>query len=189
MVTYKSKDLTIGLKIELNNEPYVILDINFVNIGRGQAFNKLKLKNILNDIIIIKTVKIGEKIKSADVISKNIKFLYKTDDSYCFFDNILSEYYDVSNNIIAPCKKWMKDGNDYTAIFWNNNIIEIKASKFVELKVISTDDIKRDFGTHKNSKYAKLETDFLIKVPIFIKENDVIKIDTESDEYISRINT
>lgn len=188
MVTYKSKDLEIGLKIEFNKEPYVILDVNFVNIGRGQAFNKIKLKNILNNTIILRTFKIGEKIKSADVLEKNIKFLYKTDESYCFFDSILSDYYDVSKTLVEKYQKWLKDGLDCTAVFWNNEIIEIKIPRFIELKVTSTDDIKKDLGTHKNYKFAQMETSIVIKVPNFIKENDIIKIDTEDETYVTRIN-
>lgn len=188
MVTYKSKDLEIGLKIEFNEDPYVILDINFVNIGRGQAFNKLKLRNILNNSIIVKTFKIGEKIKSADILEKTLRFLYKTDDSYCFFDVSSSDYYDVQKKLIANYIKWLKEGLDCTAILWNNEIIELKPPKFIELKVISTDDIKKDLSTHKNYKYAEVETNILIKVPMFIKANDIIKIDTETENYIGRIN-
>ncbi len=188
MTVYKSKDLTAGLKIEINDNPYIILKVAFINIGRSQTFNKLKLKNILTNSLINKNFKINEKFKAADIISKNIKFLYSNNDLFYFFDNENTEYYEISINQIKNQKKWMKEGLSFTATFWNNNIIILKPPKFIELKVISTYDIKKDLGTHKNFKYAEIETHTKIKVPNFIKVNDFIKIDTESESYISRIN-
>lgn len=185
---YKSKDLTAGLKIELNNEPYLILEVNFVNIGRGQAFNKLKLKNILTNVIITKTIKISERLKEANIIYKEIKFIYYSDNIYYFYSDITNEYYEINDIIIKNHKKWIKEGIIYTGVFWNDNLTDIKLPKIIEFVVISTDDIKKDLSTHKNYKYATINIDNNIKVPLFIKEKDIIKVDTETSTYISRTN-
>ncbi len=187
MIFYKSKDLTQGLKIEINNEPYIILEVNFVNMGRGQAFNKLKIKNILTNTLIIKTFKINEKLKEANIYTKELKFLYYTDKCNYFFEQDTSDYYEITDEDFSFEKKWLKEGTICYVTFWNEKIIELKMPKFVELKILSTNDIKKDLGTHKNFKYAITETNTSIKVPIFIKENDIIKIDTTTDTYISRI--
>lgn len=188
MITYKSKDLEIGLKIELNNEPYIIIDLSFSNIGRGQAFHKLKLKNLINNSIIIKTVKISERLKMADILSKEIKYLYSTDDIFYFYEEETNEYYEINKEKIENQIKWLKEGIICIALLWNNEIVDIKLPKFVDLKIIETDDIKKDPGTHKNYKSAITETKSTLKVPIFIKENDIIRIDTEENIYVSRIN-
>ena len=135
------------------------------------------------------TFKINEKLKEANIITKDLKFLYCSEEHNYFFDNDTSEYYEIENKKVFFNKKWIKEGTICTAIFWNNEIISIKPPKFVELKVINTDDIKKDLGTHKNFKQAETETNAFVKVPIFIKEHDTIKIDTEENTYISRVNT
>lgn len=188
MITYKSKDLEIGLKIELNNEPYIIIDLSFSNIGRGQAFHKLKLKNLINNSIITKTIKVSERLKMADVLTKEIKYLYNTDNIFYFYEETTNDYYEINKEKIDNQIKWLKEGLQCIALLWNNEIIDIKLPKFIELKVIETDDIKKDLGTHKNYKNATTETNSTLKVPIFIKENDIIKIDTEENIYVSRIN-
>lgn len=183
----KNKDLITGNKVEINSEPYVILESIFMNPGRGQAFNKLKLKNMLTSSITTKTVKIGEKLKQADIDSKNLKYLYKNDNMFYFYDEKTFDYYEINTDIIKNSEKWIKEGLNYEVIFWNNNVIEIKCPKFIELKVISADSYDKKSCASKTSKNATLETGLHVKVPVFIKENDIIKIDTEKEEYISRI--
>lgn len=188
MIFYKSKDFCTGLKIEIDNYPYVILENKFVNPGKGQAFNKLKLKNIITDSVIIKTIKIGEKLKSADLFILNVKFLYKNDDIYFFSDNDNFDLYEVNEDLILENKFWIKEDFIYFITIWNGKIISLKPPKFVDLKVFSVDITDKKFVVSKNYKNAKLETGIIIKVPFFIKDNDVIKVDTEKKEYISRVN-
>lgn len=188
MIFYKSKDFQIGLKIEIESFPYIIIENNFVNPGKGQAFNKLKLKNILNDKIITKTIKIGEKLKSADIFYENVIFLYKLNKIFFFINIESSKYYEVEENIINESIFWIKEELSYTLTIWNEKIIFVKPPKTIELKVISTDNVEKTSVVAKNFKYAKLETGISLKVPIFIKEKDIIKIDTEKRVYISRIS-
>lgn len=183
----KNKDLTAGNKVEINSEPYLILDSSFMNPGRGQAFHKLKLKNMVNNSIITKTVKIGEKIKEANIDSKILKYLYKNDDILYFYEEKTLEYHEINKDIIKIYDKWLKEGLNYEIIFWNNRAIEIKHPKFIELKVISAEFHDKKSCVSKTLKNATLETGITIKVPIFIKDNDIIKIDTEKEEYISRV--
>lgn len=184
----KIKDLTIGSKVEINSEPYLILESIFMNPGRGQAFHKLKLKNMLSNSTITKTIKIGEKLEQANIETKILKYIYKSDDIYYFFDEKTSEYFEIRQHLVKDIEKWLKEGLMYEVVFWNNEIIEIKYPKFIELKVTSVDLYDRKSCIAKNTKCAILETGLTVKVPIFIKENDIIKLDTEKETYISRIN-
>ena len=188
MIFYKSKDFCTGLKIEIDNYPYIILENKFVNPGKGQAFNKLKLKNIITDSVIIKTIKIGEKLKSANLFILNVKFLYKNDDIYFFCDSDSSDLYEVSETLILENKFWIKEDFLYSLPIWNEKIISLKPSNFIDLKVSLVDITDKKFVVSKNYKNAQLETGIIIKVPFFIKNDDIIKVDTEKKEYISRIN-
>lgn len=182
------REITVGSKVEIKEEPYLILESTFMNPGRGQAFHKLKLKNMLNNSIITKTIKIGEKLEQADIIIKELKYIYKNDNIFYFYDEKNLEYQEVEYNLIKNNEKWLKEGMIYEIIFWNNKIIEIKNPKFIELKVIQAEKQDKNTCIAKNYKQAVLENNVSFKVPIFIKENDIIKIDTEKEIYISRIN-
>jgi elongation factor P len=183
MIFYKNKDLKIGLKIEIDNQLYLILENEFVNPGRGHAFNRLKLKNILNKTILKKTIKLGEKLKSADFIEKKFTYLYMDDIFLYFFDKSNMEYCDVEIKIIGENIIWMKEGLDYIIVFWNDDVISVIPPRFIEFQVvnISTDLL------NKNYNLAKLDNNGVIKVPLFIKTDDIIKVDTEKNEYISRL--
>lgn len=188
MIFYKSKDFKTGLKVELNNEPYVIVDNEFVNPGKGQAFNRLKMKHIVSGLIIRKTIKLGEKLRAADLFELKAKYLYFENDVFYFIDDESFEYHDVSVNIIGDNKNFLKEGVSCTLVFWNNKIITFKLPKFVELIVISSEDVNSMSVISKTFKNAILETGVSIKVPLFVKENDIIRIDTEKYEYVSRVN-
>lgn len=187
MLFYKSKDFSVGLKVEIGNYPYIILENKFVNPGKGQAFNKIKLKNIINETVLIKTVKIGEKLKVADIYFVDALFLYEDNNLYFFMNKETSENFEVSSQIIDKISYWLKIGIIYSTTFWNDIIISIKPPKIIDLKVISSDDINKNSVVAKNMKYVILETNLQFKVPLFIKNNDVIRIDTEKQIYISRI--
>lgn len=184
---YKSKDFCIGLKVEIDNLPYTIIENKFINPGKGQAFNKLKLKNILNKSIIQKTVKIGTKLKAADILFIEVIYLYADNDLYHFMNSKTKEYYEVSIDIISSEKIWLKNESMYSLLLWNQQIIAIKPPRHIELRVLSIDNMDKSLTMSKNLKYAILETGLSIKVPLFIKENDIIKIDTEKELYISRL--
>ena len=188
MIFYKSKDFQSGLKVEIDNQPYSIIENKFVNPGKGQAFNKIKLKNIINENVITKTIKIGEKLKAADITNTEAYFLYKTDDIFFFINENDSTSYEVEKDKVQENELWLKSGVVYLITLWNEKIISIKPPKILELKVTETDNTEKNSVIAKNFKYAKLETGANLKVPIFIKENDIIKIDTEKKIYISRIS-
>lgn len=185
---FKSKDFKVGLKVEINDEPFIIVENEFVNPGKGQAFNRLKLKSFITGLIIRKTVKLGEKLKSTDLFELKVKYLYFDSVSYHFMNEDSFEYYDVSLDVIGETKNWLKEGCFCFIVFWNDKIIYVKPSKFLELSVLECEDVNSTSVVSKSSKNAILETGVNIKVPLFVKINDVVKVDTEEKIYISRVN-
>lgn len=188
MIFFKSKDFKVGLKVEINNEPFVIVENEFVNPGKGQAFNRLKLKSFITGLVIRKTVKLGEKLKSADLFEIKVKYLYFDSNSCHFMNEDSFEYYDVSLDVVGEIKNWLKEGCFCFIVFWNEKIVYLKPPKFLELSVIECEDVNSMSVISKNFKNAILETGVNIKVPLFVKINDIIKIDTEEKIYISRVN-
>lgn len=188
MLFYKSKDFKVGLKVEVNNEPCIIVDNEFVNPGKGQAFNRLKFKSFISGLIIRKTVKLGEKLKAADLFETKAKYLYLKDDAFYFIDESSFEYYDVPSSLIGFSKNFLKEGCSCCIIFWDNKIICVKMPKFIELCVTESETVNSLTVVSNNFKNAVLETGLNIKVPLFIKINDIIKVDTENCEYVSRIS-
>ncbi|HFL8824152.1 MAG TPA: elongation factor P [Candidatus Azoamicus sp. OHIO1] len=187
MCSYKVKDYKVGLRILIDKDPYVILENEFFKPGKGQAFNRLKLKNLKNGVILKKTIKIGEDIELADVIEKEVKFLYFDNNGYCFIDPIYYNYYEVENSIIGTDRNWVVEGLLCTILLWENEVLSIKLPKVVVLRVVSTEDVSRQSVSAKNFKSSILETGVSIKLPLFIKVNDLVRVDTEKGEYISRV--
>lgn len=187
MIFFKSKDFKVGLKVEINNEPFLIVENEFVNPGKGQAFNRLKLKSFISGLVIRKTIKLGEKMQSADLFELKVKYLYFDTSSYHFINEESLEYYDVSLDLLTDVKYFIKEGCYCFIVFWNDNIIYVKPPKFIELSVFECEDVNNMSVISKSSKNAILETGLSIKVPLFVKINDIIKIDTEEKIYVSRI--
>jgi elongation factor P len=188
MIFLKSKDFKVGLKVEINDEPFCIVENEFVNPGKGQAFNRLKLKSFISGLVIRKTIKLGEKIKSADLFELKVKYLYCDNSSLHFINEDSLEYYDVDLELIGTVKQWLKEGCYCFIVFWNDKILYVKPPKFIELSVIECEDINTMSVISKASKNAILETGASVKVPLFIKINDVVKIDSEDEIYVSRVN-
>ncbi len=184
---YKSRDFTIGLKVEVKGKPYIILENKFINPGKGQAFNKLKLKDIFTGVLLKKTIKIGEKLKAADVFFCDAKFLYFDDDIFHFIDVKSFEYYEVSADIVEGLENWIKENLVYSIIFLNGDIAGIKLPRFINMKVVATNGFLKSNVSNK-FQLSTLENGLNLKVPLFVKEGDIIKIDTEKNTYISRVN-
>ena len=178
-----------GNKILIDQEQYLIIDNSFVNPGKGQAFTKVKIKNLLNGKVLERTIKIGESIQEADVLNTKMQYLYKEGDAYFFMNLESFEQTEVSNDTLDDNAKWLIDGDECDVIIWNDNIIQVQPPKFVNLTVKSTIDAIKGDTVSSTLKEAMLDNDQMIMVPIFIKEGEIIRIDTEKNEYSSRVKS
>tara|TARA_Y100000741_G_scaffold348682_1_gene317050 strand:+ start:2176 stop:2742 length:567 start_codon:yes stop_codon:yes gene_type:complete len=178
-----------GNKILIDQEPYLIIDNSFVNPGKGQAFTKVKIKNLLNGKVLEKTIKIGESIQQADVLNTKMQFLYKESNTYFFMNLDSFEQVEVNENTLDDSARWLIDGDECDIIMWNDQIIQVQPPKFVNLAVKSTIDAIKGDTVSSTLKEAVLDNDQIIMVPIFIKEGEIIRIDTENNEYSSRVKS
>jgi elongation factor P len=187
MASYNTSNIKNGLKVLINNDPYEIIDNSFHKPGKGQAFSKIKLKNLINGRVNEKTLKIGDSLNSADIHTSNMQYLYCDDQNYFFMDLENFEQISINKEVLAENRNWLKGEEECVITFFNNNPIGVELPIFVELKIKHTEPGLKGDTTSKATKPAILETDIEIQVPLFINQNDLIKIDTRSKEYVSRV--
>ena len=187
MATYSTNEFKSGLKILLNGEPHTIVENEFVKPGKGQAFNRTKLKNLISGKLIDKTFKSGETVAVADVLDLKMNYLYTDGQQWHFMDIENYEQYAAPHSAVEHAKQWIKEQDICEVTLYNKQPILVIAPNFVELKVIETEPGIRGDTVSGATKQATLETQASIRVPLFISSGDVLKIDTRSGEYISRV--
>ncbi|MBT4885116.1 MAG: elongation factor P [Legionellales bacterium] len=187
MASYSTNEFRSGLKLILDGDPYSIIENETVKPGKGQAFNRVKLRNLLTGRVLEKTFKSGESVEAADVMETDMSYLYNDGTEYHFMNQTNFEQIAVNVDLVADTKKWIKEQDICVVTLWNDNAITIMPPKFVELKVTECEPgIKGDTVTG-GSKNATLETGTEIKVPLFVETGDILKIDTRTGEYMSRV--
>ena len=184
---YEANKLRKGLRIDLGGIPHIILDTQFVKPGKGQAFTRLKIKNLLNGTNLDKTCKIGEKLLAADVIEKDMQFLYIDQNDYLFMDTETYVQINITKEQIGENWKWLTAGSSAKIMIHNEQAVGIELPNFVILKIVSCEAGLKGDRVSKAMKEVKIETTASIQAPIFINEGDKIKIDTRTGEYVERI--
>jgi len=188
VATYSTSDFRKGLKVEIDGEPYLMTEMNFVKPGKGNALYKCKLKNLIRGTVIDRTYKGGDSLESADVETTDVQYLYRQADAYVFMDGKTFEQYEVSSDVAGDIWRYLKDGMTCTMTLYNGNAISVDPPLQVELEVIDTPPgTKGDTATNV-TKPAKVETGAEIVVPGFIKPGNVIKVDTRTGEYVERVS-
>lgn len=188
MRVYCSNNFRIGCKIIFENAPCLIESSEFVKPGKGQAFVRVKIRNLLTKQLIDKTFKSTVHLEIADIKECILSYLYNNGIFWYFINNHTFEELAIENNIIGDHKKWLLAQDTCTITFWNNQPISILPKNFVYLKVIDVQSVsKRDTVNTGTTKLAKLITGAIVKVPLFIQINSIIKIDTRSGQYVARI--
>ncbi len=177
-----------GLKLEIEGDPYEIINYEHVKPGKGQAFVRVKLKNLRTGNTVEKTFKSGTKLKEANVEEKLMQFLYSDQEGYHFMDLSNYEQYSISSNVMGNTSKFIQENENVYVVLYNGEPIGVSLSNFVELKVIETEPGFKGDTAATGSKPAVLETGATIQVPFFIKEGDIVKIDTRTGEYVERVN-
>ena len=183
-----TNEIRPGMKVEVDKTPFLIVNNEFVKPGKGQSFNRIKLKNLLTGRVIEKTFKSGEKLELADVVESQMRMLYTENDGAVFMDDNTFEQVTADADAIGDNSNWLKEDVLYDIIFYKGNIIEIIPPTFMELKVTETTPGARgDTASGRVLKPATLETNASIQIPIFINEGEAIKVDTRTGEYVSRV--
>jgi elongation factor P len=187
MATYNTNVFKSGLRIILDQDPYIIVENEFVKPGKGQAFNRVRVRNLKTGKVIDKTFKSGENVEAADVIDKDMQYLYTDGEFWHFMEPNTFEQYSANEAAVADAKNWLKDQDVCQVTLWNSEPLIVIPPNFVELEVIETDPGVRGDTASGGIKPAKLSTGAVVRVPLFIEQGETVKIDTRSKEYVSRI--
>lgn len=186
MTSYTTNEFKGGLKLMMDGDPYNILENEFVKPGKGQAFNRVKMRNLKTGRVLEKTFKSGESLEGADVIDLELQYLYDDGTMLHFMSPDTFEQYAVNKEKVADEVKWLKEQDIYLTTLWNGLIILLNPPIFVTLKVVETDPGIRGDTATGGSKPATLETGAVVRVPLFVEVGDILKVDTRTGGYVSR---
>lgn len=177
-----------GLRFVLDGQPYVMTYFQHVKPGKGGAFVRTKVKNLLNGKALEKTFRSGEKVDEADVEDRSMQYLYQDGENLVFMDQETYDQLPFGADVVGDIKNLLKENTEVDVLFWDGKPINIELPAFVELAVAQTDPgIKGDTASGA-TKPATLETGAVVNVPLFVKEGEVLRIDTRTGEYVERVN-
>ena len=187
MTTYKTGDLRKGLKVQLDGDPYLMIECNFVKPGKGQAMYKCKLKHLIKGTVIDRTWRSDDTVEGADVDEIKAQFLYRQGDKFVFMDNESFEQYELSESQVGDAARFLKEGMVCDVVLFNGNPITVTPPNHVVLEVTYCEPgVRGDTATNVN-KPVQLETGAEITAPAFVEIGDLLKIDTRTGEYIERV--
>lgn len=187
MASYSTNEFKQGLKIMLDGEPCVIVDNEFVKPGKGQAFNRTRVKKLISGKVLDKTFKSGDSVEAADVVDLNLTYLYNDGEFYHFMNEESFEQLEADAKVVGDAAKWLLEQAVCIVTLWNGQPIGVQPPNFVELKVVDTDPGLKGDTQGTGGKPATLETGAVVKVPLFVQIDEVVRCDTRTGEYVSRV--
>ncbi len=184
---YESGDLRKGLKVEIDGDPYVITQFEFVKPGKGQALYKCKLKNMLTGAQFDKTWRSGEKISPANLEETEMEYLYQDGDNYCFMNTSTYEQEFLTAAQLGEVKSLLKENTVCSVLLFDGRAIGVTLPIFMNLRVIRADPWVKGDTASGDTKPATLETGYELQVPPFVEEGELIRIDTRIGQYVERV--
>lgn len=188
MATFSTNQFKGGLKIILDGNPFSIVENEFVKPGKGQAFNRVKMRNLKTGRVVEKTFKSGDSVEAADVLEIDLQYLYEDGEFWYFMEPNTFEQYQAGAAAVGDAKIWLKAQDMCGLTLWNGEPLQVEPPNFVYLKVTATDPGLRGDTSGGGGKPAQLETGATVRVPLFIEEGEVLKVDTRKGEYVARAN-
>jgi elongation factor P len=176
MANFSTNQFKAGLKLMIDGEPCNIIDNEIVKPGKGQAFNRIKIRKLISGKILEKTYKSGESVEGADVMDSELGYLYADGEFWHFMDNVTFEQVAADDKAVG----------DVAITFWNGNPISVEPPNFVELQITETDPGLKGDTAGTGGKPATLATGAVLRVPLFVQIGDVVKVDTRNGDYVSR---
>ena len=186
MANFSTNEFKPGLKVMLDNEPCSILENEFVKPGKGQAFNRVKLRNLKSGRVWERTFKSGDTLEGADVMDIDLEYSYTDGEFWYFMDPSSYEQYGADRDAVGESEKWLKEQERYEITLYNGSPLAVTPPKFIELEITETDPGVKGDTAQGGSKPATLATGAVVRVPLFITEGELIRIDTRTGEYVSR---
>ncbi|GMW06729.1 MAG: elongation factor P [Gammaproteobacteria bacterium] len=187
MASFSTSEFKSGIKILLDGDPYVVLENEFVKPGKGQAFNRVRVRNLKTGRTVERTFKSGDTAEAADVLTTPMQYLYNDGDIWYFMQPESFEQFGADAARVGDTRLWLKEQMLCNITLWNGQPLLVEPPPHAELKIVETDPGIRGDTATGGMKPARLETGAVVKVPLFVEEGEVIKVDTRSGEYISRV--
>lgn len=187
--TLTASDLRKGLKLEIDGEPYLIVDFEFSKPGKGQALYRCRLRNMITGTQFDRTYRSGDKFLAADLDEQEMEFLYKEGNRYHFMNTSTYEQVELAEESVGDAKNFLTENLHVDMLFFKGAPIGISLPNFVELKVIKSDPGVKGDTASGATKPVTLETGYEIQVPLFIEEGDILKLDTRTGTYVERVKT
>jgi elongation factor P len=187
MAVYSTNEFRNGLKVMIDNDPCSIMENEFVKPGKGQAFNRVKFRNLKTGRVLERTFRSGETLPGADVADVEMQYLYNDGQFWHFMVTDTYEQHAADEKAVADAAKWLKEQDICMVTMYNGVPLSVTPPIFVTLKIVETEPGIRGDTATGGSKTAKTETGAVVRVPLFINEGELIKVDTRTGEYVSRI--
>ena len=186
MASYSTNQFKPGLKIMLDGVPHNIVENEMVKPGKGQAFNRVRVRNLLTGRTIERTFKSGDSVEGADIVDMEMQYLYNDGSAWHFMNTSSFEQLQASNEAVADAGQWLKGQEMCSVTLFNGEPIAVSPPNFVVLRITQTDPGIRGDTATGGTKPATMETGAVVRVPLFIEEGSLLKIDTRTGEYVSR---
>ena len=186
MTMISTDEMKPGVKVLFDGVPYSVMENEYVKPGKGQAFNRIKIRNLKNGRVIERTLRSAETVEAADVAETDMQYLYNDGEFWHFMDPSNYEQITADKVAVGDAAQWIKEQDEVRVLLWNGAPLQVTAPNTVVLKIVETDPGARGDTVQGGSKPAKLETGAVVKVPLFIAEGEIIRVDTRTGEYLSR---
>lgn len=183
-----TSDIRKGLKMMIDAQPYVVIDFQFVKPGKGQAFTRVKVKNMATGAVLERTYKSGEKLEPADVEERSLQYIYPDGSDFVFMDSTTGEQVYVPGDKIGDDSRWLSDGMSVGVTLFKGQAIGVNLPPHVTLQIVSSEPGVKGDTASGATKPATVSTGAVVNVPLFIKEGEWIKIDTSEGKYLERVN-
>ncbi len=185
---YETSDLRKNLKIQIEGDPYVVVDCQFVKPGKGVAFTRTKMRNMITGNVVERTFRSGEKFQPADLVEQKMQFMY-ADEMYHFMNTETYEQLEFNENQVGDARLFLLENLHVDVLFFNGRPIGITLPTFIEVVITQTEPGVKGDTASGASKPAFISTGAKLQVPLFINEGDKVKVDTRSGEYIERVKS
>lgn len=188
MAQVTTNDIKAGMKLEVDGQPYVVVLTEFVKPGKAQPFARIKLKQLMTGKVIERTMKTGEMVDIADVVEAQMRMLYTEQAGAVFMDDQTYEQTTVPNEALGDTAQWLVEDLVYDVIFYKGTVIQVVPPTFLELKITETaPGVRGDTASGRVLKPATVQSGAQVQIPIFVEEGEIVKIDTRTGEYVSRV--
>ena len=186
MANFSTNEFKPGLKVMLDGDPCSILENEFVKPGKGQAFNRVRLRNLKTGRVWERTFKSGESLEGADVMDRTMEYLYTDGEFWYFMEPDTFEQHQADADAVADARQWLKEQDKCEVTLYNGTPLAVTAQNFVELEITETDPGLKGDTAQGGTKPATLSTGAVVRVPLFISQGEIVRVDTRTGEYVSR---